>query len=473
MNSTGVGVLFVWPILVQFLFVALGPRRAVIAAFVIGWLFLPVGDLEVSVLPGTYSKLSATVYSVLLGLILFDMRRLVSFRPQLVDIPMLVWCVVPIASSLTNGLGVYDGVSLTLSQTVTWGLPYLFGRLYFSDRQGLRELAIGIFVGGLVYVPFCLYEVRMSPQLHSLVYGAHQHSWAQTIRMGGWRPDVFMAHGLMVGMWLCVTTLIGFHLWRTKALVRLARVPVSLLVLLLGLTAVLAKSTGALALLAIGLGVLIMTKWTGWRVGMLVLLACPLAYMGARAGGLWDGAQLLSASEIVTGSEERVGSLGYRLDAEDILIEHARERPFFGWGTWGRNHPARMGIGQPELATDGFWIIAFGQRGLVGLSAVMVVLLLPAYILLRNASGQTWKEPESAPAVALALGLLLFAIDSLFNHMFNPIYVLAAGAMISGEFVRDVDPSNLRSSKKGVGPSVQTPRPAQQAASRALRPIVR
>ena len=35
---------------------------------------------------------------------------------------------------------------------VRWQLPYLIGRLYFSDAEGLRELAIGIVIGGLACV---------------------------------------------------------------------------------------------------------------------------------------------------------------------------------------------------------------------------------------------------------------------------------------------------------------------------------
>ena len=48
------------------------------------------------------------------------------------------------ASSLHNGLGVYDGLSAIFEQTVAWGMPYLLGRLYFTDYAGMRELAWGV-----------------------------------------------------------------------------------------------------------------------------------------------------------------------------------------------------------------------------------------------------------------------------------------------------------------------------------------
>ena len=58
-----------------------------------------------------------------------------------IDIPVVVWCLVPMASSLTNGLGAYDGASFILQRVLMWGVPYFIGRLYFNDPQSLRELA--------------------------------------------------------------------------------------------------------------------------------------------------------------------------------------------------------------------------------------------------------------------------------------------------------------------------------------------
>jgi len=97
---------------------------------------------------------------------------------------------------------VYDGFSEIVRAFIGWGLPYLIGRVYFNDLESLQELAVGIFIGGLIYIPFCWFEVRFSPQLHKWVYGFRQHSFIQNVRDGGYRPMVFMQHGLMVGMWM-------------------------------------------------------------------------------------------------------------------------------------------------------------------------------------------------------------------------------------------------------------------------------
>ena len=136
-----------------------------------------------------WTKTSATSISLMLGLLIFDFNRILAFRPRWIDLPMALWCLLPLPSSMANGLGFYDGFSTSLNQVFTWALPYLFGRIYLGDAEGLRELAIGLFIGGLVYVPLCAYEIRMSPQLHSMVYGFHQHSFLMTHRFGGWRPS--------------------------------------------------------------------------------------------------------------------------------------------------------------------------------------------------------------------------------------------------------------------------------------------
>src|SRR5688572_19293095 len=135
--------LFGWIPFVILLFVVLPPRRAVIASFLLAWLFLPMAGYGVPGLPD-YTKMSATTFGVLIGAALFDTDRLLSWRPKWVDLPMMLYCTSPVMSSYLNGLGLYDGVSQVVNQWIIWGLPYLIGRIYFTDLEGLRELAVGI-----------------------------------------------------------------------------------------------------------------------------------------------------------------------------------------------------------------------------------------------------------------------------------------------------------------------------------------
>lgn len=165
-------VMFAWIPIVFYLFSRFPPKRAVVISFVTAWLYLPQAALSLPGLP-EYSKTTATSYGILLATFVFDSDRLQSFRFGWLDVPMLIWCVCTVPTSLDNGLGLYDGMTGMLNQSVVWGIPYFLGRIYLSDLSGLRQLAMGIFVGGLTYMPLCLLEARISPQLHRIVYGGH------------------------------------------------------------------------------------------------------------------------------------------------------------------------------------------------------------------------------------------------------------------------------------------------------------
>jgi hypothetical protein len=212
--------MFGWIPTVLGLFATFDGRRAVITAFLVAWLFLPVVSYTLPGLPD-YTKMTATCWGILLATAIFDSRKLLSLKMRAVDIPLIIMCLSPFASSISNDLGSYDGLSEALFKTVVWGFPYVIGRIYFSDLAGVRALAIGFFIGGIIYTPFCFFENLMSPQLHRMFYGFHQHSFAQTYRWGGWRPMVFMEHGLMVGMWMATASLVGLWLWRNRVITKI------------------------------------------------------------------------------------------------------------------------------------------------------------------------------------------------------------------------------------------------------------
>jgi len=427
MSLLGQLILLGWIPLVVVLFASLPSRRAVIAAFLLAWLFLPMAEYRIQGLPD-YTKMSATCLGVILGTMLFDLPRLLSVRPGWTDLPMAIWCVCPLASSVSNGLGVYDGLSAVLNQFTTWGLPYLIGRLHFTDAASLKELAVGIFVGGLLYVPLCLYEIRMSPQLHTMLYGFHQHSFAQTMRWGGWRPTVFMQHGLMVGMWMCMASLLGLWLWMSGTVRRVWGVPTGWLLLPLLITAILCKSTGALALLVLGLLSLLTARWLRSPLAVWALLILSPLYMTLRAGGQWSGQSLVTLAERLTG-QQRAGSLQYRMHNEDLLAARALQRPLFGWGGWGRARVIDETSGRDISVTDGLWIIALGNHGVVGLASLTASMLLPGVILcLRRRVGE-WSMPAFSPAAVLAVVVTLYMIDGVLNAMINPVFILLAGAL--------------------------------------------
>ena len=418
--------MFGWIPAVLGIFVKFKPRAAVIIAFLSAWMFLPIVEYPLPGLPD-YTKMSATCIGIFIAAFIFDQERILSFRPSIVDTPMILWCVCPLISSLTNGLGLYDGLATLLRYVFTWGFPYLIGRLYFSDLKGLRDFAMGIFWGGLVYVPLCLLENLLSPQLHHWIYGFYQNSFAQTYRWGGWRPMVFMDHGLMVAVWMMSAFLIGFWMWVTGTRTRIKQYPISWFVGLLFFTFLMARSTGAWALSIMGAGVLFSIKFVKRSILVACLVIVPVVYMSVRATGLWDGYSLQKfVAENI--SYDRALSLWTRMENENIVVEKALQRPFFGWGGWGRSRVYNE-EGEDITVTDGLWINILGEHGLVGLSLFTIVFLLPISLLFKHYPVKTWVKPNVVPSVVLSILLVLYVIDCLMNGMINPIYTVAAGGL--------------------------------------------
>ena len=110
--------------LVLYLFNRFPGQRAVVVSFVLGFLFLPQPGFlaRYPIVPGLppYEKISALSYCVLLGILFFDSGRINSFKPGWIDLPMLSWCLCPIAAQIANGL---SPISPTTGQIITWGVP--------------------------------------------------------------------------------------------------------------------------------------------------------------------------------------------------------------------------------------------------------------------------------------------------------------------------------------------------------------
>jgi hypothetical protein len=421
-------VMFGWIPVVIGLFSRLKPRHAVITSFLVAWLFLPNAVYPIPGFPD-YSKMSATCWGIFIAAVLFDLDTLKRFRFRLMDIPMLVWCLCPIMSSLTNGYGLYDGFATALKQTVTWGFPYIIGRVYFTSLESLKELAIGIFIGGMVYVPLCLFESRMSPQLHYLVYGFYQHTFSQTYRWGGWRPMVFLSHGLMLAVWMMSASVIGMWLWATGVIKEYKGLAMKWMVPVLVLTSLWCKSTAAIIYLFLAIAFLFLSRRIKKPVFLIILVAIPLFYLPTRATGLWTGQDVVSfIADYV--SEERAASLNFRFKNENMLSEKALVQPLFGWASWGKAHVYDE-EGKDITVTDGLWIIAFGNHGLVGLVSMTLSILLPVFLFLRYYPAGSWGDPLVAPAAALSMLLAIYMVDNLLNAMVNPIFIVVAGG-ISG-----------------------------------------
>ncbi|MEG4224996.1 O-antigen ligase domain-containing protein [Microcoleus sp. N9_B2] len=434
---------------VFYLFVRFPAQRAVIISFVAAWLFLPQASYPIPSLP-PYTKISAACYGILLGTLIYDTVRLTSFKPGWLDVPMVIYCLCPIFSQVSNG---GSPISPTINQIVTWGLPYFLGRLYVGSLDGLRQLAIGIFAGGLAYIPFTLVEGIRGPILHQMIYGVNAFDdWGQARRMGGWRPVVFMQHGLMVGLWMMTAALIAVWLWQTGTLKKFMGRNIKTLAIILTIAFFLCRSTGAYSLFVFALIVLFSAKWFRTSLPLLFIIGYIVFYLYIAASGQFSSKDVIEFINQVFG-EERAGSLKFRFDNEEILGEKARQRFMFGWGDSGGNRVYNE-YGDDISVTDSLWIIAFGINGAVGLVSLFSSLLLPVIVFsVFKYPARTWTNPKVAPAAVLGIALTMYVFDCVLNAMTNPIFALIAGG-ISGLVLKA--PESLKAKKTTSPPRRQS-----------------
>ena len=422
--------LFGWPLVVVGMFAVLRPLQAVVAALVGGWLFLPVAGYSFPGFPD-YTKISANSLVLIACVAIFDPHRFSAIPARAAILPFWVWMAVGGLSALSNGFGPWDAFAITSGQVLRWGVPFIIGVMYFRDQIGMRVLIRGLVIGAIVYLPLVLYELRMAPVLHHYLFGFNQHSFVQTMRFGGLRPMVFLDHGLALSMWYACAAVAASWLAISCRGERIFNLPISLIAIGLVVVCVACKSVGAIFLMVIGLGILVVIKGRMAAVSLLLGAFSFLVYFVARIGLRIDFPWAVSISAAIAG-DDRASSLAYRLETEAILVEHASSRFLLGWSSWGRNVDVGH-LTDAKIITDSLWIIAYGQNGVVGLVSLYWMLLAgvvgSALILMRQRIGRVLSESLEARVVAILV--LMICGDSLFNAMPNPVWTAMAGGLLA------------------------------------------
>ncbi|MEO0530270.1 MAG: hypothetical protein AAF266_06790, partial [Planctomycetota bacterium] len=315
-------------------------------------------------------------------------------------------------------------------QFLVWAIPYGIGRTFFNTPAALRDVATALVVGGLIYLPLCLAEVRLSPQLNNWVYGFHQNQFWRNVRFGGFRPVVFMQSGLMVGTWMATATLVAFWSWVTGR-PKLLGMPWLLVVAALLVVTVLCKALYAILLLIAALVLLTILRLGRTKLPLVALLCCVPAYMAVRSTETVSAEFVAEPAAPLFGAD-RAQSLEARLLQEDALLDHVSTRPTFGWGGWRRSWPIDPETGEYELrGLDGLWTIVMGENGTYGLFTLFGMLLAPVALVLYRFDADQLNQNEYGATAALSVSLLLFCCDCLLNGMLNPFYLVLAGALSS------------------------------------------
>lgn len=464
--------LALWPLIAGVMFTRLPRDRAVIWSLMLGYLFLPeppaVFDLPMFP-PFTKHNLPALAA---FALILWKDGNRAPLLPQSAVGKALVFTFIfsPVLTVATNaepvfygqiglpGLGLKDMVALPLEQMMRI-LPFLLARQHLASSGAQRELLRALMVGGLVYSLFMLIEIRLSPQLNLWVYGYYQHFFGQSMRAGGFRPVVFLYHGLWVAFFCMTAVVSAWSLWRWSD-AGSGRLKYLFAALYLSAVLVLSKSLGAL-IFAVLLVPMVIVLPTRMQIRVAVVLgSIALAYPILKGADLVPQQWLLSQAAAI--DPDRAASLDFRFSNENTLLDRAYEKPIFGWGSWGRNHILDPVFGTILTVTDGRWIIVIGVYGWVGFLAEFGLLLLPLLLIGREAAARAGQVSQFIAPLSLLLAINM--LDLLPNATITPLTLLVAGALtgyaerLRSERLglRKIGPGGLQGETGSKGPKGKT-----------------
>jgi hypothetical protein len=319
------------------------------------------------------------------------------------------------------GLRIQEVVPLLFGHLALLG-PFLLARSFLHTLDHLSELLWAVVLGTMLYSLPMLLEVRLSPQLNIWIYGFFQHSFEQMARGGGFRPIVFLYHGLWAAFLVTMAVLSTVTLIRSTGKRRRGPMLVAFAIWLT-IVLILCKSMASLVYTIVFAPLILVTK-TRTQVslaGLIALLA--LSYPIARGAGLVPVDTILASVEQI--APDRAASLRFRFANEEILLDRARERPVFGWGIWGRNH-IHDAFGNITSVTDGLWIIIFGALGWVGYLSQFGLLVLPVFLVWLR------RNVVLPPVVAgMSLILTINVVDLIPNATATPLTWLLAGSLLA------------------------------------------
>lgn len=423
-----------FPLVVGAMFLLMPPRRAVASAFVFGFMFLPWAEFEIEGLPN-YTKTSAIALGCLGGVALFDASALMRFRLSWLDLLPLVGVIGYTASSLGNGLGANDAISNSVDYSITYGIPFVLGRVYFGTPGSLRELAIAIVIGFVAYIPIMAFEFRMSAQLSKWIYGLLNtagHSGLAFLR----RPSGFFQHGLALSSFLGPLAALSVWLavgrsWRGWWVLSAAAVAT-----LACIFTCLASGRGSIVIMFVGAGAALLWRRTRRDWIPQVFAAAVIAYLvfGLGGGAIGVRQATVDVSEAVFGAAKSE-SLAFRFRHEAVLVERGWESPIYGLGGWGRNRISREEavriLGHKTVVTDGLWVIIFSERGFLGLLSIWGWMLLPGMLAVQWVRKLPMATSQKAIVLGLATWSFLYAGDCLLNAFWTPIQPLVAGGLVT------------------------------------------
>jgi hypothetical protein len=426
----------------------------VAALFLVGWLILPSYFFPLTEMPksGVFaiwvlgssvpsldliSKAWLIPVSLLIGVCLFDRKRILLLNWKWPDFLMFVWCSWPM---IQEAIGTSSEPSGAIQSTYlfgAWGSPWILGRLYFSSASAHLKLIKTLCFCSLLYFPVSIVEGIWGPMLHEFFFSAHPFRYDGHERYLGYRPIGLLEHGNQFGAWTSLTA-IG-AVWLARLAVGPRAILFRIQALIVCLMALAAQSVGALALAS--LGILLLFTWDSLNgkliAAALLTFICLFVFKYLMSpdfsNWLWsssDGQSLVEATKAIGR-----GSLPWRVWADQSALTIGREHWVIGTGTWDWWQKANIRPwGLPQLL--------FGQYGLIGVFLSGVCLSVGAMSLVYRAEKALARRPTGAGLV-LSILLILALADSLLNSfVYFPIFLIAGALAASATSVKQ--PSSNR-----------------------------
>lgn len=458
-NILALIVLYGWPVLSYFLFKHLSLSRAMIWTIVIGYLFMPPASVafDLPILPAI-TKIEMASLSALFMTLAFYGRKAINLPKSIVmRIILGTYIFVPVITLLANtdpiynflgpdvlhrpGHSFFEVPSFVISRFFTV-IPFILAYSILKRREHLKEVLVAIVSIATYHSVLMLFEIRFSPQLNIWIYGFFQHSFAQMVRGGGFRPIVFLYHALWLGFFMVMAVSAAISLYRhskNDGQVKFFSAPdrvfgflasrrtqniYLMLAVYFAAIIVASKSYGPIMYMML-LSIILVTTNTRTQLSLALLISSAvILYPLTKAFALFPEDQMIAF--FASFNSDRAGSLAFRLFNETILFDRVLERPFFGWGGYGRN---LVYVGTSTLLTipDGGWIIELGQYGFVGWSSQNGLMLAPVFLAFsrRDVIGGQNLSPHLS---TIALLLAINAVDMIPNATLTTITFLLSGA---------------------------------------------
>jgi hypothetical protein len=428
-----------YPLIILLFFILYRPTKAVALSLLVSELILPPKYSLPLQFCTWLTKWTLPPITVFVALLIFAWKPLAKARPfRGAETSFVIMALACFLTMWTNQDALVYGPTfiagekfadflsdLTRSVSDPWAV-FFIGRAMFRSTRDFVMLGRMMAIGALCLVLPILIEIRMSPQFNNWIYGYGTSDFVQSLRFGGYRPQLLFGHGLTLAAFLAACLLVSIGLARAKY--SIAGYPAKWISLTIGVTLLICKSMGSILYAVIFAPLLLRASPKRVTTIASVLMMLFMTYPILRWNGVIPTKGISDFFKDI--SPERAQSLKYRFDMEDGMLDKARERPWFGFGGYGRLFVYNKYNGRSESIPDGVVAMTLAGRGFVTFYAYFfpyALAVLRARLLLPKIRKQ--KNRMMLAALAMTCAIILF--DLIINSEFFPLFMMLFGILYS------------------------------------------